>query len=195
MTVPPDLIWYVAYGSNLSWARLACYLNGGTPPGGRRANRPARDPAPPRGDVGVTLPGQVYFARSSVTWGGGVAFYDPDRPGSTLARAYLLTVEQFGDLMAQEQGRARPAPEATSRYGDVVACGERHGTPMVTLTAPWPMAEVKLRAPSLDYLATMGAGLGESHGLHVDAQAAYLAGLPGAAPRWDAGRLADALTV
>ncbi len=74
------LIWYVAYGSNLSRARFGCYLTGGTPVGARRANPGARDPSPPRADTALTLPGQVYFADTSAMWGGGVAFYDAGVP-------------------------------------------------------------------------------------------------------------------
>lgn len=203
---PSRPIWYVSYGSNLSWARFRCYLTGGTPPGARRANPGARDPSPPRADAALTLPGQVYFAGTSVTWGGGVAFYDPDVPASALARGYLLTGEQFTDVMAQELGSVPgtitglPAlavgdrVELTSgRYGTLLVCGERDGTLMATFSAPWAMADVEVTTPSLVYLATLATGLSESHGLDVAAQAAYLAALPGSTIPWDADDLAGAL--
>ncbi len=206
MSDPARAVWYVAYGSNLSWARFKCYLTGGTPPGALRANGGARDPSPPRADVALTLPGQVYFADTSAMWGGGVAFYDPEVPASTWARGYLLTGEQFTDVMAQELGGASgtipslPAlavgdrVEMTSgRYGTLVVCGERDGILTATFTAPWAMADVDLTTPSLAYLATLAVGLAESHGLDVDGQAAYLAALPCAAPTWDAEALVAAL--
>lgn len=199
-------IWYVSYGSNLSWARFSCYLTGGTPPGARRANRGARDPSAPRAHAALTLPGQVYFAGTSAMWGGGVAFYDADVPGATLARGYLLTAEQFVDVMAQELGAAAgtiaslPAlaigdrAEITSgRYGTLLVCGERDGVLLATFSAPWAMADVDLTSPSLAYLGTLATGLSESHGLDIAAQAAYLVALPGAAPPWDAAGLAAAL--
>ncbi|MDQ2727600.1 MAG: histone deacetylase [Actinomycetota bacterium] len=206
MPDPAGAIWYVSYGSNLSWTRFSCYLTGGTPPGARRPNRGARDPSAPRADAALTLPGQVYFAGTSAMWGGGVALYDPDLPASTLARGYLLTGEQFTDVMAQELGGAPgtvpslPAlavgdrVEMTSgRYGTLVVGGERDGVPTATFTAPWAMADVDCSTPSLAYLATLATGLSESHGLDVKAQAAYLAAIPGAAPHWGATSLAAAL--
>ncbi|MDQ6838728.1 MAG: histone deacetylase [Actinomycetota bacterium] len=207
MVDPSPKIWYVSYGSNLSWARFRCYLSGGTPPGAQRANRGARDPSPPQADVAVTLPGQVYFACDSTMWAGGVAFYDSAVPATTLARGYLLTNEQFADVMAQELGGlsgtlpAVPTLEAgdrlemtAGRYGTLVGCGQRQGVPMATFSAPWCMADVDLHAPSLAYLVTLATGLSESHGLDLFGQAAYLAGLPGTAARWDAASLVDALS-
>ena len=55
-------VWYVSYGSNMSAARLACYLEGGCPPGGNRANPGARDRSLPARSVPVDLPGTTYFA-------------------------------------------------------------------------------------------------------------------------------------
>lgn len=76
-----DLIWYAAYGSNLSAERLHLYLQGGTPAGGRLGVPGARDPSPPRERRAVELAGSVYFAWESPTWGGGIAFLDPHAPG------------------------------------------------------------------------------------------------------------------
>ncbi|MDQ6784125.1 MAG: histone deacetylase [Actinomycetota bacterium] len=203
---PSGALWYVAYGSNLSWARLRCYLSGGTPSGARRPNPGARDASPPQADEAVTLPGQVYFADQSTMWAGAVAFYDPDVAGPTLARGYLLSAEQFVDVMAQELGMSAstipglPALVVGERcqlssglYGTLLVCGERHGVPLVTFTASQAMADMALQTPSLAYLATLATGLAESHGLDVAAQSAYLANLPGAMPPWDARGLASAL--
>ena len=86
-------------------ARLACYLEGGCPPGGIRANPGARDTTPPGAVRPVDLPGTTYFAGESPQWGGGVAFYDHDEPGRTAARAYLVTAGQLADIAAQEMYR------------------------------------------------------------------------------------------
>ncbi len=139
-------------------------------------------------------------------WGGGVAFYDPDIPASTLARGYLLTGEQFTDVMAQELGAVPGTISvlpplavgdrvemASGRYGTLLVCGEHDGILTATFTAPCAMADVQVAAPSLAYLATLAIGLSESHGLDVAAQAAYLAALPGAAPRWENPGLAAVL--
>ena len=81
-------VWYVSYGSNMAADRLACYLEGGRPPGGiaRQPRVPATG-ACRRADIPVDLPGTLYFAGESPQWGGGVAFYDHDEPGWTAPAA------------------------------------------------------------------------------------------------------------
>ena len=59
-----DVVWYVAYGSNLSRARLQEYLDRGP------------DPTPPRADRPVTIGLTLYFAGGSMLWGGGRAYVD-----------------------------------------------------------------------------------------------------------------------
>ena len=73
------LVWYVAYGSNLSQDRFACYV-AGRPAGGRPAQLPGcRDRTPPREIVGLPAPGPLRFGGLSRVWGGGLAFLDPER--------------------------------------------------------------------------------------------------------------------
>src|SRR6266516_3153562 len=97
-----ELIWYVAYGSNLASERFRCYLAGGRPAGARRRYDGCRDTRPPRAGRAVELPGGIFFALRSRVWGGGMAFYDPALPGRAAAHAYLLTRGQFADVLAQE---------------------------------------------------------------------------------------------
>lgn len=177
-------VWYVSYGSNMAESRLRCYLEGGTPPGGRRANPGARDPRPPRHSIGVELPGAVYFAGESRQWGGGVAFYDHATPGPAAARAYLVTAQQFADIAAQEMYRLPEAddpieevvlggldPELEGRhhvgpghYETLVEVGEVAGAPMLTFTAPHGFDAVEHADPSRVYLEMLAAGLREGHG-------------------------------
>jgi hypothetical protein len=177
-------VWYVSYGSNMSQMRLACYLEGGVPPGGTTANPGARDPRPPRHTIGVELPGSVYFAGDSPQWGGGVAFYDHTTPGPAAGRAYLVTAQQFADIAAQEMYRVPdPAdpieeivlggldPELEGRhhvgpghYETLVEVGEVGGAPMLTFTAPHGVDHVEHNDPSPGYLAMLSDGLREAHG-------------------------------
>lgn len=193
----PGLVWYVSYGSNMHARRFACYLAGGTPPGARLTFPGARDPAPPRETRGHELPGGIYFATESATWGGGRAFYDPTLPGRAMARAYLITATQFADVVAQEMyrppgadldlrdaitsGRASLGP---GRYETLVCTGEHGGHPVLTFTAPWFAADVEPLAPSAAYLRMLARGLGESHGWDLRRAAEYLASCPGAAGAW-----------
>lgn len=131
-TTGETLVWYVGYGSNLSAARLGCYLRGGRAPGAARTQPGSRDATPPRADRPVDLPGTVYFAWQSPTWGGGIAFYDhaaplPDEDGgstgtsgedgprtSGAGRGFLLGRDQVVDLLTQEMHRlpgVDPDPE------------------------------------------------------------------------------------
>ncbi|TNY37142.1 histone deacetylase [Thermomonospora catenispora] len=190
-------VWYVAYGSNLASERFRCYLVGGRPPGGARRHPGCRDTTPVRAERPMTLPGGVYFAHTSPTWGGGMAFYDPGLPGRVAARAYLLSVSQFADVISQEMhrevgrdldlteavrtGRQRLGP---GRYETIVKVGEDGGVPMLTFTAPHGAAEARLNAPSAPYLRVLGRGLRESHGWSVERAAGYLALRPGARDGW-----------
>ncbi len=197
------LVWYVSYGSNMNAARLGCYLAGGTPSGGRLALPGCRDPAPPVRTRGCELPGGIYFATESLVWGGGRAFYDPGLPGTAAARAYLITAEQFSDVVAQEMyrepgedldltaaletGRATLGP---GRYETLVCAGELDGHPLLTFTAPWVWTDVELLAPSARYLRMLATGLREAHGWDPLRAGAYLAARPGAAGTWTAERIA-----
>jgi hypothetical protein len=174
-------VWYVSYGSNMSATRLACYLDGGCPPGGARTNPGARDRTPPARSVPVDLPGTTYFAGESRQWGGGVAFYDHETPGFTAARGYLVTAAQLADIAAQEMYRVpddgdpleRIALEpldggrhelGPGRYETLVEVGRYDGAPLLTFTAPHGSDHVEHHQPAAAYLATMALGLRESRG-------------------------------
>lgn len=190
MSARPDgLVWYAAYGSNMATERLACYLDGGRPVGGRLANPGARDGTPARADRPVTLPLRLRFADRSRVWGGGKAFVDPAGPGRTLARAWLITRAQFADLSAQESSRPvddgaldrllrgpagvlRSVVLGAGPYDRLVDCGHFEGVPTVTFTHPGRPAA---RAPTPPYLRTLATGLAQAHGLTTARAAAYLA--------------------
>lgn len=191
------LVWYAAYGTNLSPVRLGCYLSGGRPPGAGRRYDGCRDPSPPRDVRPVELRGRLSFAGESSVWGGGMAFFTCDAGGDAggvvHARAYLLRLEQLGDLVAQEARQpvgadlvlepdGRPTPHGLSRTYDVLLdVGELDGHRMVTLTGSRvPPAH----APSPSYVRTMLEGLADGFGLDPDARVAYLARADGVAPPW-----------
>jgi hypothetical protein len=184
-------VWYVSYGSNMCAARFACYIEGGLPPGGTRPNPGARDRRMPERSIPVDLPGTVYFAGDSPQWGGGVAFYDHDRPGKAAARGYLVTAEQFADIAAQEMYRlprdGDPLAELVlspldggrhalgpGRYETLLDVGEHEGIPLLTFTSPHGLDHVEHTRPSESYLAMVSDGLLESRGWGEVEIAAYL---------------------
>lgn len=194
----PGAVWYAAYGSNMHAARFGFYLNGGTPPGGRRNYPGCRDSRPPRRTLPVMMPGGIYFALESAAWTGGMALYDPDLPDEAAARAYLITAGQFADIAAQEMYRdpgvdLEVLDEVVSlgrvrlgdgRYETLVYGGELDGSPLITFTAPWHSADVELNPPSAAYLANIATGLHESHRWGTEQVASYLGKRPGVAGHW-----------
>ncbi|WP_314174033.1 histone deacetylase [Streptomyces winkii] len=202
----PQRVWYAAFGSNMHRSRLDCYLTGGRPSGGRRAQPGCRDQRPPERALPVMLPGELYFALESPVWTGGTAFYDPDGEGSTAARAWLVTAGQFSDIAAQEMhrppgtdldlrevltsGREETGP---GRYETLVCAGVLDGDPVLTFTAPWGRTDVPGNPPAAAYLEHLASGLAESHGWSGARIAEYLAMRPGAAGHWSAESVAELL--
>jgi len=194
---PDPLVWYVAFGSNMSSARLACYLRGGMPRGTVREYEGCRDPTPPRELRSLTITGQVRFAGESSVWGGGTAFYVPSDRGQVHARAYLLRLEQLADLVAQETRHpvGRPlvlAATGSTRHGlshvyDVLLdLGELEGHRLLTLSSSY---DHPTNPPSEAYVRTLLDGLAEGFALDVEATINYLARIPGMSPAWTEDRL------
>ena len=123
------------------------------------------------------MPGRLFFAGDSPTWGGGIAFYDPDAAGTVYARAYRITAEQFSDLAAQEMRRdpgveldlsqvlaQRRHAYGPGRYETLYLVGELDDLPVLTFTAPEGHG-LRPNPPAPAYLATIRRGLRECHGL------------------------------
>lgn len=169
--------WYVAYGSNLSSSRFRRYLDR------------CRDTSPPWRWAPVEVPHRLLFARESRTWGGGgVAFLDPSpTPGAgTRGRAWLVTWDQFADVLAQECGLPVGSVEVPALdagcvvahaglwYGCVVPLGRHDGWPMVSFTDE-AAAEQVAGGPGPAYRAVVTEGLIEAHGLTPAEADAYIA--------------------
>lgn len=196
-----DLIWYAAYGSNLSQDRLMHYLAGGQPQGAKRSYAGARDPSRPRATKSLLLPGEVYFAWQSTTWGGGVAFYDPTVHGASAGRAYLITASQFADIAAQEMHRPSgtnldlaPFGSGTTsmsfgsgRYETLQLICVLDDIPVLTFTSA--QRHQHFNSPVGPYLKLMATGLAQSHCWSTDRIEQYLLSRPGVRPNWNAETL------
>lgn len=180
-------LWYAAYGSNLARERFEAYLTGGRPAGARRTYPGARDRRPPADDRPLVLPGRIFFAWTSPTWGGGIAFYDGDASGTVYARAYRISHGQFGDLAAQEMRREpghdldltevlarRRHSYGPGRYETLHLVGELDGLPVLTFTAP-PSHSLRPNHPAPAYVDTIVRGLRQCHGLTEESARDYLA--------------------
>jgi len=159
---------------------------GGCPPGATRTYPGTRDRSPALGTRPFAMPGRLVFAWRSPTWGGAIAFLDPDGDGQVLSTAYLLTRRMFSDVVEQEMRRepgadhdltevlARRRHElGPGRYETLHLTGELDGRPVLTFSAA-DLAALEPGEPAPAYVETMARGLRAVHGL-TDAEIdAYL---------------------
>lgn len=151
------------------------------------------------------MAGRLVFAWESPTWGGGIAFHEPAGDGEVLARAYLVTVRQFADVLEQEMRRepgvdhdlapvmsGSPHPLGPGRYETVHLAGLLDGRPVLTFSSPDARA-LGLRPPAAAYVATLARGLRETHGLDDADVADYLLACPGVVPGWSRAGLLEAV--
>ncbi len=194
-----DHVWYAAYGSNLSRSRFDYYLRGGTPAGATHTYPGCRDSSAPVDDRAWEIEPELAFGGTSRTWGGGVAFVDPDVPKGAKARLYLITMEQFADVVAQEnwlEPGSVSLPDlhdeldlgADRTYGLVILVGKLDGHRIATFTQH---RETVSARPSIAYLRHIAQGLSESHGLSRAEIAAYLAAARGIHPALTSNELRD----
>jgi hypothetical protein len=201
-TADPTMIWYASYGSNCSRPRFLTYLRGGRPEGADRDQIGARDASDPLDDQPVEFATSVCFAGHASRWGGAPAFLEhamSSRPPA-LGRRYLITCEQFADVLAQESGRPLDSVDVPDLSG--VAAGERvvigdgfydavvlldpvDGVPCVSFTSPTPPESREPAPPSEAYLRTIVTGLAACHDLPDDAIVARLLEARGMRPTWD----------
>jgi hypothetical protein len=131
----------------------------------------------------------VFFAGRSRTWDDhGVAFLDPDVDGVVRGRLYLITAQQFEDVVSQENQnllldlgdleQLERLDLGAGWYGLVLAFGRVDGRPVLTVTNREPKEPFK---PSLPYLRYVAKGLREAHDMSDDEIADYLLARPGVA--------------
>jgi len=125
-----------------------------------------------------------------------MAIYDARADGEVAARAYLITAEQFVDILAQEMRREpglhidlTPVQETgwhsfgPGRYQTLGHVGIRDDLPMLTFTSA-DVDDHPVNPPTEGYLRTMALGLRESHGWTSTQIGDYLSRFPGAAGAW-----------
>lgn len=201
----PAKVWYASYGSNLNRERFLTYVKGGKAEGSSTSHVGCRDKDLPEADMPIRFAGRMHFAASSGRWeGGGVAFMDNDSAGHALGRAYLINMQQFDDVVAQENGKkpgdvtvdtkkvlADGSDEVSSYalYGNMVHIGDFENAPVFTFTGKFSAHEALESAspgsksttsstnqPSNNYIRMIGSGLDETFGMSVDEQADYIRG-------------------
>lgn len=182
-------IWYASYGSNLLEERFLCYIQGGTPVGAEKIYMGCRDNSLPIDKEEIYIKHELYFAKKSKTWNeGGVCFIDThsDPKVLTLGKMYLITTEQFEDVVSQENGNqtkfllnfeqavinGSDIFKKNSWYGNLIYLGEQRNYPIFTFTNG---ENIHLtNKPSYDYLLTIIKGLKETYNLQSTEIVDYL---------------------
>jgi len=176
-----ELVWYASYGSNLAYQkRFLCYIKGGTPAGSRKRNSGCRDIRPPLDIRPITLDFELFFAGHFKGWGGAAAFIRRGEVNAkVLGRMYLITDEQFNDVVLQENGRkvdgTRLVPQVEQlangteyllpelkTYGHMLVVGNEGAHPVLTFTTAENNAP-PIGPPSEPYVKIIAAGMKETY--------------------------------
>lgn len=179
MNEKQQYVWYASYGSNIHADRFLCYIKGGQPEGSAQVETGCNDPSLPVDESIFTIERPLYFAKKAARWESqGVAFIglNKDNETPTYSKKYLITVEQFLDVVKQENNGAnfeidlnevkRKGSKIFDRhswYGNILYLGEEKGFPIYTFTAPWDINDVDWKKPSHAYLKTIIKGLNKDY--------------------------------
>jgi hypothetical protein len=172
-----DYVWYACYGSNLSYKRFLCYIQGGRPEGSLKIHSGCRDKNPPIEIDSLKINYELFFARKSKSWGGGgVAFINPFKiknKKSTICKTYLISKQQFEDVLKQENDTEY---ELNIDFNDLIKqktlyvlengwysvilfLGYKFKFPVFTITCGKPLPDITI--PSEGYLKNILKGLKE----------------------------------
>ena len=175
-------IWYASYGSNISEERFHKYIMGGQPKGSKNNYAGCSNKTLPTYKEKIYLNYELYFAKKSSAWNyGGVCFIKTDFNINvkTLGRMYLITTDQYVDIIKQETNhkgnlfidfdKAKKDGslifKEKSWYGKLFFLGEQNGYPIFTFTNENNLTN-DINPPSNEYLATIIRGLKETYNLN-----------------------------
>ena len=188
-----DYVWYASYGSNINKNRFLCYILGGTPKGSAKDEKGCRDKSLPKDERAYKIQHQMYFAKESSSWQGGVCFIglEQDPSYETYSYMYLIKREQFLDVVRQENACENidiDLEEVISKgnkvigkswYGNILCLGDNEGYPVFTFTSIDEINPLNVRKPSKEYLLTIILGLKAQIGLDDNQILKYLKKTPG----------------
>lgn len=178
MTQVKKYIWYASYSSNLWEERFLCYIRGGQPEGAAKSYPGCTDKTLPTDKEEIYICSEMYFAKSSGNWeNGGVAFIKTnfDEQQQTLGRMYLITKEQFIDVVKQETDfkgeltidfdKAISDGSLVFRdgswYGNIIFLGNQYDQPIFTFTHQDNISPTT--KPCNKYLRTIVKGIHETY--------------------------------
>lgn len=180
-----EYVWYATYGSGLSKEHFLLSITGADPAKTMRHNVGCSNKSEPLKDTFISLPYKLFFAGHCEVHGGGHAYVDyrRDENAHTIARAYLITREQFEEIACQENLHQKvqntPFKEATRHghatigyngdYDELLYCGDMDGYPIYSLTTSNP--DAPHTAPAGAYTDVIRKGLSEATAM--DAQTTF----------------------
>jgi hypothetical protein len=176
-----DYVWYLSYGSNMLENRFLCYIKGETFIGNGYKEEGCKDKTLPVKSKAIMISNELYFAKSSPRWsGGGVAFIkEPSMDQSdkiekkTYAKMYLITKDQFEDVVKQENRISIKDPLVIDYpklhqsksfilfpdkfYGRLLYLGQEENYPIYSFTSP--IDDVLFKSPSEAYILSILTGI------------------------------------
>ncbi|KHF38159.1 hypothetical protein [Halalkalibacter okhensis] len=188
-------VWYASYGSNLSKERFLCYILGGKPKGSEKIEVGCRDKSLPKDEATFVMNYPLYFAKNSRRWqnqGVGFIGLTNDSQYQTYSRMYLITEDQFKDVVKQENNGIELNIDFNqvelntyktlrdSWYGTILFIGKKESIPIFTFTADWDL-DVPFSKPSDEYLSMIIEGLKQDVGISKKEIINYLLMRPGIA--------------
>lgn len=193
-----ELIWYASYGSNLLEDRFLCYIRGGQLIGTAKSYLGCTNQTPPITNKPIKIPYELYFSKQRSIWENkGVAFIKSEKNEAveTLGRMYLITKDQFGQVVRQENSYAPEDLSITINFEATISNGESEipakwyskilylgmdeGYPIFTFTSNWPQDQIVLSQPGEKYLRIIIKGIKETYNLSHRKIIDYLMNLEG----------------
>jgi len=189
-----NYVWYSCYGSNLNEERFLCYIQGGKPKNSSREEIGCKDKTLPLENRKYQLNRPLYFAKNSPHWNNGgsgfIGLY-PDKENYTLSRMYLITKEQFVDLVNQENSTTdikidfekaienRITKVAETKYGNLLFIEFVDDMPVFSFSTLENIGDSNFVKPDIMYLKTILLGLKEIYTLSNEEFTEYLLNKPG----------------
>ena len=188
-------IWYASYGSNILEERFHCYIQGGNPKGSSTSYHGCKDKTLPIDNKDFYISSELYFAKKSVnSWNsGGVGFISNEFGNeSTLSRIYLITKQQFVDVLKQECNIDQEMEidfdsiisngsivlKETKWYNKIIYLGNQSEKPIFTFTHHGDYFD-EINKPDENYLKIIMEGIKEITNFNEYDLANYFANLKG----------------
>lgn len=168
-------VWYVSYGSNMNQERFLSYINGTKSKYSTKTEQGTLDKTPPMNIELFKMKRDLTFKKYSSNWGGSVLFLKDSMNHSQYFVRYLISSEQFIDIVKQENGidvfneiplSIKELKNKKNRtifkdhwYGELIYLGDYDEIPMYSFTGNDEILCSKSHKTSTSYLRTIFNGL------------------------------------